>query len=1086
MATYGIDLGTTDSCIAYVDESGRPVVLKSAEGEDTTPSVVYFESPDHVVVGREAKDCALLAPELVVEHVNRQMGEDVEYTFHGQDHTPESVSALILRELARAAQEQTGEEVRDVVITVPAYFGVQQREATRKAGLIAGLYVSAVLPEPVAAALAYQALGHSSGLRHIFVYDLGGATFDTTVIRIDGDEIQVVCTDGNSHLGGVDWDSKIIDFLVHGFADQHPELDPLGDEQFMQDLVISAEQLKKALSTVRAVKHNVRFGGSVVQLELTRGQFEELTSDLLERTMEITERTLDTARRAGADRFDDVLLVGGMTLMPVIADTLRERFGLDPRRQDPILAVAKGAALFALMQQVKVRMSDGGAESAGAPDEVQEVANRLGITAEKVRALAEKRVTTVVPRAFGIKVTDSNDPLFRIDPGRARQYIAYLMAANRPLPAEVGPETFLTVTDNQREIVLEVWEQAGAVASEELEHNTRIGEVVLSDLPPRPAGTPFQVTFSMTETGMLQVHGMEADSGLEVRFQVQVGGLSEAQVQEAMSAVARYEVSNGGDERSETVREVAGRDICSVKVSETTSGEFARQIGAVPSDRKTTTGLESGAGPDRPGRMTDWADRTQHYLVADVPPRAAVTSDISLIVRIAADLPGPPRLSASLKGFEPQPGGTPVTLIVQAPAGLRPTEALEQVLVVPLRGNSEPARFAFRAEQPGLFKVRVTAFIGGTFLGELAAEISVEANAQHTERRPLIADLGPLRTEPGEVTLQVRFDGDQYTFQLLSDSYLFGPVLAEALTAQPSEAVERTVTTLRAMAARTSGYTAGNARRWMREAGIGLWNDMIPGLIKEQFWQLHTSISAFSIACARDTIPWELLYPLSTSGDDAGFLVDQFPVLRRVYDQRRSRHLTLGPASYVVPPQSPANALDEIAALQRRLGTEATAIDDLETLMTLIDSGEFGILHFACHNTFRADAGGSMVSMTGGPFVPALLNAAVTTRALAPRSPLIFINACRSAGAVPEYTQLLGWAGQFMAAGAGAFIGTLWAVPSNSARVFAEAFYDCLKAGRTLGRAVQEARQVIARDSADPTWLAYSVYGDPAAIVMSS
>ena len=280
MATYGIDLGTTDSCIAYVDESGQPVVLKSAEGEDTTPSVVYFESPDHVVVGREAKDYALLAPELVVEHVNRQMGEDVEYTFHGQDHTPESVSALILRELARAAQEQTGEEVRDVVIAVPAYFGVQQREATRRAGLIAGLYVLAVLPEPVAAALAYQALGHSSGVRHIFVYDLGGATFDTTVIRIDGDDIQVVCTDGNSRLGGVDWDSKIIDFLVHGFADQYPQLDPSGDEQFMQDLVISAERLKKALSTVPAVKHNVRVGGSVAQLELTRGQFEELTSDL--------------------------------------------------------------------------------------------------------------------------------------------------------------------------------------------------------------------------------------------------------------------------------------------------------------------------------------------------------------------------------------------------------------------------------------------------------------------------------------------------------------------------------------------------------------------------------------------------------------------------------------------------------------------------------------------------------------------------------------------------------------------------------------------------------------------------------------
>ena len=156
MATYGIDLGTTHSCIAYVDETGRPVVLKSAVGEDTTPSVVYFESPDNVVVGRQAKDSAVLAPHLVVELVKRQMGEDIHYSFHGQDHTPESISALILRELAHAAEQQTGEEVRDVVITVPAYFGLLEREATRKAGQIAGLNVLDVLAEPVAAALNYQ------------------------------------------------------------------------------------------------------------------------------------------------------------------------------------------------------------------------------------------------------------------------------------------------------------------------------------------------------------------------------------------------------------------------------------------------------------------------------------------------------------------------------------------------------------------------------------------------------------------------------------------------------------------------------------------------------------------------------------------------------------------------------------------------------------------------------------------------------------------------------------------------------------------------------------------------------------------
>src|SRR5215470_7535351 len=508
MATYGIDLGTTNSCIAYVDDTGRPVVLKSAVGEDTTPSVVYFESPENVVVGRQAKDSAVLAPDLVAELVKRQMGQDVRYTFHGQAHTPESISALILRELARAAQEQTGEEVRDVVITVPAYFGV----------------------------LEYQALGEHAGVRHIFVYDLGGGTFDTTVIRLEGDDITVVCTDGNHHLGGADWDAKIIDFLLRGFTDQYPDLDPSGDEQFMQDLATSAEQLKKALSATVARKHNVRFDGRVAQLELTREQLAEITSELLERTMEITERTIATAREKGVEHFDDVLLVGGMTIMPAITQTLRERFGLQARQQDPHLAVAKGAALFALMRKVKLSMPGEGGSA-------QEVADQLGIPVDQVEAMAARHVATVVPRAFGLKVIDADDPLFTTDRARARRYIAHLLTANTPLPADTGPETFRTIADNQREVKLEVWEQAGSVASEELEHNTHIGEGVLRDLPARPAGAPFQVVFHMTETGLLEVHGREPGSGSEVRFEIQIGGLDQAAVQEAASAVARYEVS---------------------------------------------------------------------------------------------------------------------------------------------------------------------------------------------------------------------------------------------------------------------------------------------------------------------------------------------------------------------------------------------------------------------------------------------------------------------------------------------------------------------------------------------------------------
>ena len=542
MATYGIDLGTTNSCLAYVDDTGRPIVLKSAVAEDTTPSVVYFESPENVVVGRQAKDSAVLAPHLVVELIKRQMGEDVHYSFHGQAHTPESISALILRELARAAREQTGEEVRDVVITVPAYFGLLEREATRKAGQIAGLNVLDIIAEPVAAAVNYQVLGEDAGVRHIFIYDLGGGTFDTTVIRIDGNDIQVICTDGDHHLGGADWDNTVAEFLLRGFAEQYPDLDPGGDEQFMQDLATGAEQLKRALSATLSRKYNVRFDGSVVQLELTREHLEELTSELLERTMEITERTIATARRKGVNHFDDALLVGGMTLTPTVALTLKERFGLDTQLQDPHLAVAKGAALFALMKKVKVSMPGEG-ESDIAPAVAQQVADQLGISVEQVQSMAAKRVATVVPRAFGLKVVDRDDPVFRTDPDRAREYISHMLTANTPLPAEAGPSTFRTIVDNQREVRLEVWEQAGSIASDELEHNTHIGEGMLRDLPPRPAGAPFEVVFHMTETGLLTVHGWEAGSGREVRFEIQIGRLDDAEVRQATDAVARYTVS---------------------------------------------------------------------------------------------------------------------------------------------------------------------------------------------------------------------------------------------------------------------------------------------------------------------------------------------------------------------------------------------------------------------------------------------------------------------------------------------------------------------------------------------------------------
>jgi hypothetical protein len=468
----------------------------------------------------------------------------------------------------------------------------------------------------------------------------------------------------------------------------------------------------------------------------------------------------------------------------------------------------------------------------------------------------------------------------------------------------------------------------------------------------------------------------------------------------------------------------------------------------------------------------------EYWLLADMPATVPVRADVSLLVRIAMSPSGTSRSSTPLKPFTPHPGGTPVTVVVQLPRELSPTEPLERVLLVLEGKDSEPVRFAFRTEQPGLFAIRVTAFAGGTFLGEVVAELSAEINGSLTDGPTRVASIAGVRSEPGEVTLQVRFDGERYTFQLLSESYLFEPVLAQALTAQPGEAVDRAVATLRAMANASSGYTAKNARAWVEQTGIGLWNDMVPDLIKEQFWQLRSSIGAFSIACGQDTIPWELLYPLSRA-DDEGFLVEQFPVLRRVYGQCRSRHVSVYPPRYVVPTGSPANAEQEVALLRRRLTDESPAISELAPLLELIDSGASGLLHFVCHSTFRADDGGSSIAMGGGSFVPGLLNRAVTTQSLAENKPLVFINACRSAGAIPEYTRLMGWAEQFMAAGAGAFAGTLWAVRSEGALAFADAFYDALLDGATLGKATLQARRNAVADVSDPTWLAYTVYGDP-------
>jgi molecular chaperone DnaK len=536
--TFGIDLGTTHSYLARIDDTGKPVIIKSALGDDDTPSVVYFESPRNVIVGRAAKNAALLAPDLVAQLVKRDMGRKVEYTFHGERHTPETVSALILRELARTGAEHTGESVRDVVITVPAYFGVAEQEATRRAGQIAGLNVLDVLAEPVAAALHYRSTtsGVEGGVRHILVYDLGGGTFDTTVIRLDGQSTAVVCTDGDDRLGGADWDQAISDYLISEFEEQHPGRKPRDDPHFMQDVLIAAEQLKKDLSRATSRRHVMRFGGAVARVELTREHMDALTADLLERTVEVTRRTISTARARGAAQLDDVLLVGGMTRAPAVKRILKDRLGLEARHHEPDLAVAKGAAVFALARTVR--------QDGDRPGDLADVAARTGLTVSEVEKLADQRVASVIPRGFGVMGIDGRDPLATTDPARATKIIMHLLTANTPLPADTGPYTFHTVIDNQRMVGIEVWEQAGPVESEDLAANRKIGEGMLRNIPARlPARTPIEVTFLMSETGLLSVHATEPGSGSDVRFDLQIGDLDQAGVDKARESVARYHVS---------------------------------------------------------------------------------------------------------------------------------------------------------------------------------------------------------------------------------------------------------------------------------------------------------------------------------------------------------------------------------------------------------------------------------------------------------------------------------------------------------------------------------------------------------------
>ena len=550
---FGIDLGTTYSCISYVDEAGKAVVIPNKEHSLTTPSVVLFEGEQRVV-GEEAKNSALLNPDAVVEMVKRHMGEaNWRFLYEDREYTPEEISSYILRKLALDAETVLNLPVKDVVITCPAYFGIAQREATVRAGEIAGLTVHEVINEPTAAAIMYGLQNEQDQV--VLVYDLGGGTFDITIIEIKEGSISVIATGGDHNLGGRNWDEAVVVYLAQQWQAETGSLDdPTDSSETLQDLWLKAERVKRTLSARKSTKVVVSHAGQQSKVPLTRDKFDELTAGLLDRTILFTQMTMDEARRRGYDHFDQILLVGGSTKMPQISQRLESEFHLPLRLFDPDEAVAKGAALYGqkllLSQHIKQKV----AEMTGMPaqemdlDEVvpttrrqaqAEVACNLKMTEETVERLVNTVITNVTSHSFGLLVTVDHQT------SQCREVIENLVLVNDPLPT-FRVHTFGTLEADQpiAELqIMENMEQSELVEPEYFTPEAEIGKVILPLPPGIPAHSPVEVTFELNQQGRLHVVGCEPRSGkkVEATFETR-GGISEEELQEAKSRMSRLTI----------------------------------------------------------------------------------------------------------------------------------------------------------------------------------------------------------------------------------------------------------------------------------------------------------------------------------------------------------------------------------------------------------------------------------------------------------------------------------------------------------------------------------------------------------------
>jgi len=549
---FGIDLGTTYSCVSRVDDHGKPEVIANAEGQLTTPSVVYFESEDNVVVGHAAKEEAQFRPELVLSAVKLHMGrEGAEFPFHGRTYKPEEISAYILMKLARDAEQITGEKVEDVVITCPAYFGDAQKKATEQAGTIAGLNVLYVIPEPTAAAIAYGMDQEEDQV--ILVYDLGGGTFDMTLIEVKSGAITVRSVGGDDRLGGKDWDGHIVQYFASMFSQatgvSGDEL--MDDPETMWSLIGDAEDAKVALSQKEKVTKAIRFGTDRANVDLTREEFDKQTASELERTIGFTESMIARARELGHERIDKVLLVGGSSFMPQVKDAL-EKFGIEIQILDPNLIVAKGAAIFGhkcqMEEMVKIAIAEKTGQDAAdveleetdealKEEAIGEMAHSQGLTLPGVKNLLDKDITNVTSKSFGIVVQNEETGALEV---------TNLIQKDEALPIDIS-RTFGTSSENQTSVDLRCMENLIITTPEQTldpDGCTEIGNAVLAFERPLPKGSPVEVTFRLGPDGRLFMGGRDLTTSQEIEATFETDSImSREEVEAAASRALQMKVS---------------------------------------------------------------------------------------------------------------------------------------------------------------------------------------------------------------------------------------------------------------------------------------------------------------------------------------------------------------------------------------------------------------------------------------------------------------------------------------------------------------------------------------------------------------